>query len=83
MKILLYGEDEAYEKFGRESSLITLSHRGDLDWVAGYVISTFFGFMHVRKGVPTLKKTSTTVPVERHANLYMFTHVSSKTNKGI
>ena len=26
---------------------MTLSHRGDLDWVAGYLVATQFNFIHV------------------------------------
>ena len=36
-----------YEMLGKEFSLVTLSHRGDLDWVAGYVIGAQFNFLKV------------------------------------
>ena len=47
MNVLMYGDEEAYKQFGRESCLITLSHRGDLDWVAGYTVGAHFKILHV------------------------------------
>lgn len=47
VKVTLFGDDETYKNFGKESSLITLSHRGDLDWVAGYIMGVRFNFLHV------------------------------------
>ena len=48
MNITLFGDDdETYKDFGKESCLITLSHRGDLDWVAGYIMGVRYGFLHV------------------------------------
>ena len=47
IEVRLFGEAEVYEKLGREFSLLTLSHRGDLDWVAGYIVATQFNFIHV------------------------------------
>ena len=46
--VRLFGEEEVFEKIGNEFSLMTLSHRGDLDWVAGYLIAAQFNFIHVR-----------------------------------
>lgn len=53
IKVRMFGTAEAYEKLGKEFALMTLSHRGDLDWVAGYVVSTQFDFIHVSTTVPT------------------------------
>ena len=36
-----------YENIGKEFSLITLSHRGDVDWVAGLLVAAQFNFIHV------------------------------------
>ena len=36
------------QKIGKEFALMTLSHRGDVDWVTGYVVATQFNFLHVR-----------------------------------
>jgi lysophosphatidic acid acyltransferase/lysophosphatidylinositol acyltransferase len=47
INITLFGDDEAYKNLGKESCLITLSHRGDLDWVAGYIMGVRFRFLHV------------------------------------
>ncbi len=47
MNITLFGDDETYKNFGKESALITLSHRGDLDWVAGYIMGVRYNFIHV------------------------------------
>ena len=47
MKITLFGDDETYKDFGKDFCLITLSHRGDLDWVAGYIMGARYGFLHV------------------------------------
>ena len=48
INVRLFGEKEAFEKMGKEFALMTLSHRGDLDWVAGYAVATRFNFLHVR-----------------------------------
>ena len=45
--IRLFGTEETYEKIGKEFSIFTLSHRGDLDWVAGYVVGAQFDFLYV------------------------------------
>lgn len=47
LNIHLYGEKDVYDRFGKESCLVTLSHRGDLDWVAGYVVGANMNFLHV------------------------------------
>lgn len=52
IQVRLFGSAEAYEKLGQEFALMTLSHRGDLDWVAGYLVSAQFDFIHVSFGTP-------------------------------
>ena len=47
MKVTLFSDDETCKNFGREYSLFTLSHRGDLDWVAGYIMCVRYHFLHV------------------------------------
>ena len=47
INITMFGDDEAYRKFGKEFSFLTLSHRGDLDWVAGYIMGVRYNFIHV------------------------------------
>ena len=47
MEVYLYGEKGVYDLFGKEPCLVTLSHRGDLDWVGGYIVATHFNFLHV------------------------------------
>ena len=47
IRVRLFGAKEAFEKMGTEFALMTLSHRGDLDWVAGYVVAAQFNFIHV------------------------------------
>ena len=47
MNITLFGDDETYKNFGKESCLVTLSHRGDLDWVAAFIIAVRYDFLHV------------------------------------
>ena len=49
VKVHLFGEDDTFIRFGKEPSLITCSHRGDLDWVAGYITAVHFNFLHVSK----------------------------------
>lgn len=39
---------------------MTLSHRGDLDWVAGYLVATQFNFIHVGLKVEFNNKTLST-----------------------
>ena len=47
MEMTLFGEEEAFKRFGKERCLITLSHRGDLDWVGGFIMGAHFGFLRV------------------------------------
>ena len=47
INITMFGDDEAYRKFGKEFSFVTLSHRGDLDWVAGLFVCLKFNCLHV------------------------------------
>ena len=46
-QVTLFGTEEAYQRFGKESCLITLSHRGDFDWLIGFVVSTCFDCLEV------------------------------------
>ena len=48
IQITLYGDDEVYHMFGKESCLISLSHRGEFDWMIGFIVSASFGFLEVR-----------------------------------
>ena len=54
LDIVLYGEDSAYEKFGKESGLMICSHRGDLDWVAGFVVGAYYKCLQVSVVCTTL-----------------------------
>ena len=47
MKLHAFGEKEAYDHLGRESCLVILNHRGELDWLAGFTIAARYNFMHV------------------------------------
>ena len=49
LKVHMFCDKTCYEKFGRESCILTSSHRGDLDWVAGFVLGAHFGFLEVRE----------------------------------
>ena len=49
MKVHMFGEEGVYDKFGKESCLMTLSHRGDLDWVAGLLAGAHYNFLHVSR----------------------------------
>lgn len=46
-RVTLFGDDEAYRTLGKEYSLITLSHRGEFDWLIGYIVATGHGFLQV------------------------------------
>ena len=50
MRTVLFGDESTYRNFGKELCLITLSHRGDLDWVGGYIVAVQFGFLQVGWG---------------------------------
>ena len=52
MEVYLYGEKGVYDLFGKEPCLVTLSHRGDLDWVGGYIVATHFNFLHTIRTLP-------------------------------
>lgn len=47
LRVHLFGSDETYKYFGKESLIVTSSHRGDLDWVAGFVLGAHYKFLHV------------------------------------
>ena len=47
INVRLFGSKETFANVGKEFSLFTLSHRGDMDWVAGYVVGAQFNFLHV------------------------------------
>ena len=47
--VVFFGEDKVYEKLGKESGVFTCSHRGDLDWVAGFIVGAYYKFLHVRE----------------------------------
>ena len=48
LRVHVFCDKKTYDSFGKESQIITSSHRGDLDWVAGFVLGAQFGFLHVR-----------------------------------
>lgn len=50
LRVHYFGTRETYDLMGKESQIITSSHRGDLDWVAGFVMGAQLGFLHVSKG---------------------------------
>ena len=47
VRVTVYGEDGALEKFGKESSLITMSHLGEFDWLIGLMLADNYGFLTV------------------------------------
>ena len=47
INITQFGDDETYKNLGKEFCLVTLSHRGDLDWVAAGIIAIRYGFLRV------------------------------------
>ena len=47
LNIVFFGEASTYEKFGKESGLLICSHRGDLDWVGGFMVGAYYNFLHV------------------------------------
>lgn len=48
VKVTLYGDEEAYERFGKQPSLITMSHLGEFDWLVGLMLADRHGFLTVR-----------------------------------
>ena len=47
VKVTMFGDKDTYDHLGKECALWTLSHRGDLDWVIGYVVGVQYNFIHV------------------------------------
>lgn len=47
LRVHVFSSDEAMERFGKESQIVTSSHRGDLDWIAGFVLGANTRFLHV------------------------------------
>lgn len=47
LRVHVFGNDETFKNFGKESLILTSSHRGDLDWVAGFVLGAHYRFLHV------------------------------------
>lgn len=52
INVRLFGHKETFENLGKEFALMTLSHRGDLDWVAGYVVAARLNFIHTIRSLP-------------------------------
>ena len=48
LKLHLYGDQNAYKMFGSEYHIVTSSNRGDLDWVAEFVLLAHHRSLHVR-----------------------------------
>ena len=46
--IKFYGDAEDYKKIGKESALVVPNHRGDIDWLTGYIIGERGGYLGVR-----------------------------------
>ena len=49
LRLHLYGSKEAYDLLAKESALLTSSHRGDLDWLGGFVLGAHYEFLHVSR----------------------------------
>lgn len=48
LRVHVFGDEDAYKMFGKEFHMVTSSHRGDLDWVAGFILGAHYKFLHVR-----------------------------------
>ena len=48
VRVTVYGEESALEKFGKESCLITMSHLGEFDWLIGLMLADNHGFLTVK-----------------------------------
>ena len=48
LRIHIFGDEEAYANIGQEFHLVTSSHRGNIDWISGFVLGFHYGFLHVR-----------------------------------
>ena len=48
VQVTAFGDQEVFEKIGKEPSLITLSHLGDFDWMIGYLFADAYNFLVVR-----------------------------------
>ena len=51
IQITLFGDDATYEKFGKEYSLITSSHRGDFDWLIAFIVCNYYNCAEVSNTV--------------------------------
>ena len=51
IEVTLFGEDEVFAKFGKESALVTLSHLGDFDWLIAYMFASGWHFVEVNKKI--------------------------------
>lgn len=47
LRVHVFATKETLALFGKESSIITSSHRGDLDWIGGFVLGAYYRFLHV------------------------------------
>ena len=54
VQVTVFGEEEAFNKLGKESSLITLSHLGDFDWLIGYLFADNKHILEVNKRILTM-----------------------------
>ena len=46
-QVTLFGDDSAFETFGKNNCLMSVSHRGEFDWVIGFIVCAYFGCLEV------------------------------------
>ena len=65
VQVTLFGEEGVFDnEFNKQDCLITLSHRGDFDWLVGLVFCYYKNFLHV---------SSTNIIVKFYTNCNFFT----------
>jgi lysophosphatidic acid acyltransferase/lysophosphatidylinositol acyltransferase len=52
IQLTCFGDDEVYEKLGKESCLITLSHRGEFDWLIALLVCLSKDFLQTMRTLP-------------------------------
>ena len=51
LQVHIFAEQDVVECFGKESQIITSSHRGNLDWISGFVLGVRYQFLHVSQRI--------------------------------
>uniref|UniRef100_K3ZEU9 1-acylglycerol-3-phosphate O-acyltransferase n=1 Tax=Setaria italica TaxID=4555 RepID=K3ZEU9_SETIT len=61
VKVKLHADPETHQLMGKEHALVISNHRGDIDWLIGWILAQRSGCLG--SALPTMKKSSKFLPV--------------------